>query len=81
MDGSKISNPRESLVDVGEGDGTMAKAIFEAYPKLNVMVFDLPHVVGMLQGNGGNLTYVSGHSTCSSCFTQGKYCFWVFESS
>lgn len=50
----------ESLVDVGGGDGTMAKAIVEAYPKVNVMVFDLPHVVGKLQGNGENLSYVSG---------------------
>ncbi|KMT09018.1 hypothetical protein BVRB_6g137240 [Beta vulgaris subsp. vulgaris] len=50
----------ESLVDVGGGVGIMAKAIAEAYPKLNCIVFDLPHVVKGLQGNGRNLTYVAG---------------------
>lgn len=50
----------ESLVDVAGGDGTMAKAIAEAYPKLKCTVFDLPHVVDGLQGNGSNLTYLAG---------------------
>lgn len=51
----------ESLVDVGGGDGTMAKAIAEAYPELKCIVLDLPHVVDGLQGNGLNLVYVGGN--------------------
>lgn len=50
----------ESIVDIGGGDGTMAKAIAEAYPNLKCIVFDLPHVVDGLQGNGTNLSYVAG---------------------
>ncbi|KNA22992.1 hypothetical protein SOVF_028820 [Spinacia oleracea] len=49
-----------TLVDVGGGDGTLAKAIAEAYPMMNCVVFDLLHVVDGLQGNGRNLTYVAG---------------------
>ncbi|XP_010920170.1 trans-resveratrol di-O-methyltransferase [Elaeis guineensis] len=34
-----------SLVDVGGGTGTMARAIAEAYPQVKCTVLDLPHVV------------------------------------
>uniref|UniRef100_A0A7C9CI69 Uncharacterized protein n=1 Tax=Opuntia streptacantha TaxID=393608 RepID=A0A7C9CI69_OPUST len=50
----------KSLVDVGGGDGTMAKAIAEAYPELKCIVLDLPHVVEGLKGNGSNLVYIGG---------------------
>uniref|UniRef100_A0A803L1V2 Uncharacterized protein n=1 Tax=Chenopodium quinoa TaxID=63459 RepID=A0A803L1V2_CHEQI len=52
----------ESLVDVGGGDGTMAKAIAEAYPEVECTVFDLPNVVQGIQRNEkvGNLTFVAG---------------------
>ncbi|KAK7312834.1 hypothetical protein VNO77_37009 [Canavalia gladiata] len=49
----------ESLVDVGGGTGTMAKAIAKSFPQLECTVFDLPHVVADLQGND-NLKYVGG---------------------
>ncbi|XP_014504213.2 probable O-methyltransferase 3 [Vigna radiata var. radiata] len=49
----------ESLVDVGEGTGTMGKAIAESFPQLECIVFDLPHVVSGLQGSD-NLKYVGG---------------------
>ncbi|KAL2328154.1 hypothetical protein Fmac_021581 [Flemingia macrophylla] len=49
----------ESLVDVGGGTGTMAKAIAESLPQLKCTVFDLPHVVSSLQGSA-NLKYVGG---------------------
>ncbi|XP_061342731.1 probable O-methyltransferase 3 [Gastrolobium bilobum] len=49
----------ESLVDVGGGTGTMAKAIAKSFPQLECIVFDLPHVVDGLQGND-NLKYVGG---------------------
>jgi len=49
----------ESLVDVGGGTGTMAKAIAESFPQLECIVFDLPHVVSGLQGTH-NLKYVEG---------------------
>ncbi|KAJ4841477.1 putative O-methyltransferase 3, partial [Turnera subulata] len=49
----------KSLVDVGGGTGTVAKAIADAFPDLDCTDFDLPHVVGELQGSK-NLKYVSG---------------------
>ncbi|XP_061347761.1 probable O-methyltransferase 3 [Gastrolobium bilobum] len=49
----------ESLVDVGGGTGTMAKAIAKSFPQLECIVFDLPHVVNGLQGSD-NLKYVGG---------------------
>ena len=48
-----------SLVDVGGGTGNMANAIADAFPLMECTVFDLPHVVAGLQGNG-NLKYVGG---------------------
>ncbi|KAG5020844.1 hypothetical protein AAZX31_06G267800 [Glycine max] len=49
----------ESLVDVGGGTGTMAKAIAKSFPQLKCIVFDLPHVVDGLQGTE-NVEYVHG---------------------
>ncbi|XP_020223725.1 probable O-methyltransferase 3 [Cajanus cajan] len=49
----------ESLVDVGGGTGTMAKAIAQTFPQLECTVFDLPHVVANLQGTE-NLKFVGG---------------------
>ncbi|KAL6286402.1 hypothetical protein ACE6H2_010792 [Prunus campanulata] len=48
-----------SLVDVGGGTGTMAKAIAKAFPNVNCTVFDQPHVVANLQGTH-NLDFVGG---------------------
>ena len=48
-----------SLVDVGGGTGTVAKAIANAFPHLNCTVFDLPHVVAGLEGSK-NLNYLGG---------------------
>ncbi|XP_020223920.1 probable O-methyltransferase 3 [Cajanus cajan] len=49
----------ESLVDVGGGTGTMAKAIAKSFPQLKCIVLDLPHVVDGLQGTE-NIKYVEG---------------------
>ncbi|XP_047179337.1 probable O-methyltransferase 3 [Vigna umbellata] len=49
----------ESLVDVGGGTGTMAKAIAKSFPHLDCTVFDLPHVVADLQ-EADNLKFVGG---------------------
>ncbi|MED6217729.1 hypothetical protein PIB30_020360 [Stylosanthes scabra] len=49
----------ESAVDVGGGNGATAKIIYEAFPELKFIVFDLPSVVADLQGIG-NLSYVGG---------------------
>ncbi|RDX96758.1 putative O-methyltransferase 3, partial [Mucuna pruriens] len=49
----------DSLVDVGGGTGTMAKAIAKSFPQLECIVFDLPHVVAGLQGTQ-NLKYIGG---------------------
>ncbi|XP_030544018.1 trans-resveratrol di-O-methyltransferase-like [Rhodamnia argentea] len=48
-----------SVVDVGGGTGTMGKAITEAFPHLECMVFDQPHVV---EGSVGSerLKFVGG---------------------
>ncbi|KAH7844107.1 hypothetical protein Vadar_024405 [Vaccinium darrowii] len=48
-----------SLVDVGGGTGTVAKALADAFPNLDCTVLDLPHVVADLQGSG-NLKFVGG---------------------
>jgi len=49
----------KSLVDVGGGIGTMAKAIAKSFPQLKCIVLDLPHVVADLQGTE-NVEYVGG---------------------
>ncbi|KAJ4723240.1 O-methyltransferase [Melia azedarach] len=48
-----------TLVDVGGGTGTMAKAIAKEFPQTECTVFDLKHVVADLKGDG-NLKYVGG---------------------
>lgn len=48
-----------SLVDVGGGNGIMAKVIAEAFPEMKCTVLDLPHVVQGLEGTK-NLSYVGG---------------------
>ncbi|OIT02684.1 PREDICTED: trans-resveratrol di-O-methyltransferase-like [Nicotiana attenuata] len=50
-----------SLVDVGGGTGTVAMAIANAFPRLNCIVLDLPHVIGDRKGiTTGNLEFVAG---------------------
>ncbi|KAL0444220.1 UNVERIFIED_CONTAM: Chavicol O-methyltransferase [Sesamum latifolium] len=49
----------KSLVDVGGGTGTTAKAIGDAFPHIKCIVLDLPHVVVGMEGTN-NLTYVAG---------------------
>ncbi|PIN26255.1 Hydroxyindole-O-methyltransferase [Handroanthus impetiginosus] len=49
----------KSLVDVGGGTGTMARAISDAFPGLKCIVLELPHVVAGLEGEN-NLTFVGG---------------------
>ncbi|KAI3457180.1 hypothetical protein Pfo_013843 [Paulownia fortunei] len=49
----------KSMVDVGGGTGTVAKAIADAFPGLNCTVLDLPHVIAGLEGTE-NLTFVGG---------------------
>ncbi|PHT33753.1 hypothetical protein CQW23_25553 [Capsicum baccatum] len=49
----------KSLVDVGGGTGTMAKAVANTFQQINCIVFDLPHVIeGCEQSK--NLNYVGG---------------------
>ncbi|XVF39437.1 hypothetical protein PTKIN_Ptkin01aG0034600 [Pterospermum kingtungense] len=50
----------KSLVDVGGGTGTMTKVLAKAFPQMDCIVFDLPHVVDGLQGSE-NLKYVGGN--------------------
>ncbi|KAK4255899.1 hypothetical protein QN277_008834 [Acacia crassicarpa] len=50
----------KSLVDVGGGTGSTAKAIANAFPEIQCTVFDLPHVVEGLQGYA-NLKFVGGN--------------------
>ncbi|XP_073026544.1 eugenol O-methyltransferase-like [Primulina eburnea] len=58
-DCGKLFEGVESLVDVGGGTGTMAKAIADAFPEMKCTVLILPHVVSGLEGFG-NLNYVGG---------------------
>ncbi|XP_034924826.1 trans-resveratrol di-O-methyltransferase [Populus alba] len=48
-----------SVVDVGGGTGTVAKAIAKEFQHLDCTVFDLPHVVAGLEGSE-NLKYLGG---------------------
>ncbi|XP_039067284.1 probable O-methyltransferase 3 [Hibiscus syriacus] len=57
---SELFEEFESLVDVGGGTGTMAKAIADVFPYLKCTVFDLPQVV-TVQQDGRNLKYVGGN--------------------
>ncbi|XP_076931295.1 trans-resveratrol di-O-methyltransferase-like [Bidens hawaiensis] len=49
----------DSIVDVGGGTGTVAKAIAKAFPTMSCICFDVPHVVNGLVGTK-NLSYVGG---------------------
>ncbi|KAK7300837.1 hypothetical protein RJT34_11688 [Clitoria ternatea] len=53
----KVFNGLESLVDVGGGTGTLAKAIAKSFPQLECIVLDLPHVVDGLHRTQ-NVKYV-----------------------
>ncbi|KAH0647124.1 hypothetical protein KY290_033124 [Solanum tuberosum] len=48
-----------SLVDIGGGTGTVTIDIAKAFPSINCIVFDLPHVIGDLKSNG-NMEFVGG---------------------
>ncbi|XP_022024799.1 trans-resveratrol di-O-methyltransferase [Helianthus annuus] len=56
---TRVFQGLDSIVDVGGGTGTVAKAITEAFPAVSCICFDLPHVVDGLVGSK-NLTYVGG---------------------
>ncbi|CAN4089305.1 unnamed protein product [Withania somnifera] len=47
----------KSWVDLGGGTGTVAKAIANAFPQINCIVLDLPHVIEGCEGSK-NLSYV-----------------------
>ena len=57
---SEVFEGLKSLVDVGGGTGTLARAIANAFPNLKCTVFDLQRVVANLQGTE-NLDFVGGH--------------------
>ncbi|KAL2230347.1 probable O-methyltransferase 3 [Sesamum indicum] len=50
----------DSLVDVGGGTGTLAKAIAEAFPQIHCTVLDLAPVVAGMDGTK-NLKYIEGN--------------------
>ncbi|KAJ0986599.1 hypothetical protein J5N97_004955 [Dioscorea zingiberensis] len=50
----------KSLVDVGGGTGTMARAIARAFPETKCTVLDLPHVVDTLKKDDSGVEYVGG---------------------
>jgi hypothetical protein len=60
----------ESLLDVGGGDGTMARAIAAAFPNIRCSVLELPHIVdgaisataagGVGSGSGSSVEFVAG---------------------
>jgi len=49
-----------SLVDVGGGQGSFAKAIAAAFPGIKCTVMDLPHVVADAPVAGGDVQFVAG---------------------
>jgi hypothetical protein len=50
-----------SLVDVGGGQGSFAKAIAAAFPGIKCTVMDLPHVVAGAPVAGGDVQFVAGN--------------------
>lgn len=56
---SSVFEGIECLVDVGGGNGTMAKLIIEAFPQIKCVVIDLPQVVASLEGSH-NLMFLQG---------------------
>ncbi|CAA2987473.1 trans-resveratrol di-O-methyltransferase-like [Olea europaea subsp. europaea] len=59
-DCKQVFEKLKSIVDVGGGTGSLAKAIVDSFPDLHCVVFDLPHVIAGLEGTK-NLTYVGGN--------------------
>ncbi|KAM3319519.1 hypothetical protein P3S67_006719 [Capsicum chacoense] len=57
--GKGVFEGLKSLVDVGGGTGTVARAIADAFPQINCTVLDLPHVIEGLEGCK-NLSFVGG---------------------
>ncbi|PHT53535.1 8-hydroxyquercetin 8-O-methyltransferase [Capsicum baccatum] len=57
--GKGVFKGLKSLVDVGGGTGTVARAIADAFPQINCTVLDLPHVIEGLEGCK-NLSFVGG---------------------
>ncbi|KAK4271639.1 hypothetical protein QN277_020302 [Acacia crassicarpa] len=49
----------DTLVDVGGGNGSVARILSESLPNLQCIVLDLPHVVENLQ-DSGNLKFIGG---------------------
>ncbi|KAH7672199.1 O-methyltransferase COMT-type protein, partial [Dioscorea alata] len=50
----------KSVVDVGGGNGTMARSIAHAFPEIKCTVFDLPHVIDALEDRQPGVEYVGG---------------------
>ncbi|KAH7670283.1 O-methyltransferase COMT-type protein [Dioscorea alata] len=50
----------KSVVDVGGGTGTMARAIAHAFPGIKCILFDLPHVIDTLEEQQAGVEYVGG---------------------
>ncbi|MBA0780623.1 hypothetical protein Gotri_004702 [Gossypium trilobum] len=63
----KVFEGLNSLVDVGGGTGTLSKAIADAFPHLECIVLDLPHVVANLQ-DSGNLKFFAKSFINYLCF-------------
>ncbi|WCJ30887.1 O-methyltransferase family protein [Euphorbia peplus] len=59
-EGKEVFDGLNSLVDVGGGTGTTAKAIAEAFPHIQCTVLDLPYVLGGLDDTP-NLKFVAGN--------------------
>ncbi|CAN4089303.1 unnamed protein product [Withania somnifera] len=57
--GKEVFEGLRSLVEVGGGTGTVARAIADAFPEINCTVLDLPHVIEGLEGCK-NLSFVGG---------------------
>ncbi|XP_065875265.1 trans-resveratrol di-O-methyltransferase-like [Euphorbia lathyris] len=58
--GKEVFHGLNSIVDVGGGTGTVAKAIAQAFPHIQCTVLDLPQVVDGLH-NTPNLKFVAGN--------------------
>ncbi|XP_071698493.1 trans-resveratrol di-O-methyltransferase-like [Rutidosis leptorrhynchoides] len=69
----------KSIVDVGSGIGTLTRSIAKAYPNINCIAYDLPHVVNGLVGSK-NLRFIGGDMFESIPKAEAVLLKWVFHN-
>ncbi|KAM0941833.1 putative O-methyltransferase domain, S-adenosyl-L-methionine-dependent methyltransferase [Dioscorea sansibarensis] len=69
----------KSLVDVGGGTGTMARAIAHAFPETKCTVLDLPHVIDTVKEDNSLVDYVGGDMFVSVPHANATLLKWILH--